>query len=107
MAKISILGSGVVGTIVGKGFKEFGNEVIFYDVDEKRVQELRNSGFDATTDLSHVVRESDISFVCVPTPTKDRKIDLSYIRFATENLARLQGGASTRLVKIYGFKIKK
>jgi len=88
MAKISILGSGVVGTIVGKGFKELGNEVIFYDVDEKRVQELRNSGFDATTDLSHVVRESDISFVCVPTPTKDRKIDLTHIKSVTENLAR-------------------
>lgn len=81
--------------------------MIFYDIDEKKVQNLRNSGLDATTELSNAIRESDISFLCLPTPTKDRKIDLSYIRFATENLARLQGGASTRLVKIYGFKIKK
>ena len=35
MARISILGSGAVGTIVGKGFEELGNGVIFYDVDEK------------------------------------------------------------------------
>ena len=87
MARISILGSGAVGTIVGKGFKELGNEVIFYDVDEKKVQELCNSGFDATTELSHAIRESDISFLCVPTPTRDGKIDLSYVKSATEGLA--------------------
>ncbi len=88
MARISILGSGAVGTIVGKGFKGLDNEVIFYDIDEKKVQNLRNSGLDATTELSNAIRESDISFLCLPTPTKDRKIDLSYIRSVTENLAR-------------------
>lgn len=87
MARISILGSGTVGTIVGKGFKELDNEVIFYDIDEKKVQELCNSGFDATTELSHAIRESDISFLCVPTPTKNRKIDLTHVKSATENLA--------------------
>lgn len=88
MARISIIGSGVVGTIVGKGFKELDNEVIFYDIDEKKVQGLRNSGFDATTELSHAIRESDISFLCVPTPTKNRKIDLTHVKSASENLAR-------------------
>jgi UDPglucose 6-dehydrogenase len=88
MARISILGSGTVGTIVGKGFKELGNEVKFYDINEEKVQELCNLGFDATTSLSYVVRESDISFLCVPTPTKNRKIDLTYVRSVTENLAR-------------------
>ena len=45
MARISILGSGAVGTIVGKGFKELGNGVIFYDVDEKKFKSytIRNS----------------------------------------------------------------
>lgn len=88
MSKISVLGSGVVGTIVGKGFKELENEVIFHDIDEKRVHELRSLGFDATANMSHIVRESDISFLCVPTPTKNRKIDLTHIRSATESLAR-------------------
>lgn len=87
MARIGILGSGVVGTIIGKGFKELGNSVLFYDVDEKKVRELRNSGFDATTELNHAIRESDISFLCVPTPTKNREIDLTYVRALTENLA--------------------
>jgi UDPglucose 6-dehydrogenase len=87
MARISILGSGVVGTIVGKGFEELGNEVIFYDVDEERVREL-NLRFNATTELSYAVRESDISFLCVPTPTKDGKIDLSFVKSITRDLAR-------------------
>jgi len=30
--RISIIGSGWVGTALGKGLAELGNEVIFYDV---------------------------------------------------------------------------
>lgn len=33
--KISIIGSGFVGTALGKGLIELGNEVIFYDVVNK------------------------------------------------------------------------
>jgi UDPglucose 6-dehydrogenase len=88
MARVSIIGSGIVGAIAGKGLKELGNEVIFYDIDEKKVKELRNLGLQATTDLDHAVKRSDISFLCVPTPTKNGKIDLSYIQSATESLAR-------------------
>lgn len=88
MAEISILGSGVVGIIVGRGFKELGNKVILYDINEKKVQELRNSGFDATADLSRAVRNSNISFLCVPTPTVNRRIDLTQVKSVTENLAK-------------------
>lgn len=88
MARISIIGSGVVGTIIGSGFKKLGNEVTFYDVSEKRVQELRDLGFEATVNLAQAIQKSEVSFICVPTPTKDGKIDLSYIKSATENLAK-------------------
>lgn len=87
MARISILGSGTVGTIVGRGLKELGNEVIFFDIDGARVRQLQNLGLDATTDLDHAVQSSEISFLCVPTPAKDGKIDLSYLESAAENLA--------------------
>lgn len=86
MARISILGSGTVGMIVGKGFEKLGNQVIFYDINEKRVQELLNSGSDATTDLGRAIRESDVSFICVPTPTERGKINLSYIKSITKSL---------------------
>jgi len=87
MAKISILGSGVVGTIVGKGFRELGNEVIFYDVNKHRVKKLQKIGLNAATDINYSVQNSEISFLCVPTPTKNKKIDLSYVKSATKSLA--------------------
>lgn len=87
MAKISILGSGTVGTVVGRGLEELGNQVKFYDPDERRVQELRDLGLSATDDLDHAVSGTEISFLCVPTPTKNEKIDLSFIKSATESLA--------------------
>ena len=87
MAKIGILGSGTVGTAVGKGFEKLGNKVIFYDTDETRVHKLRDTDFNANTDLGYVVRESDISFVCVPTPTESGKIDLPPVKSVTKNLA--------------------
>lgn len=60
MARISIIGSGVVGTIIGSGFKKLDNEVTFYDVSEKRVQELRDLGFEATINLAQAVQKSDV-----------------------------------------------
>jgi len=71
-----------VGAIVGNGFRKLGNEVIFYDVDKKRVEELGKSGLSSTTNMAEAVKKSDISFICVPTPTKGGKIDLSYVRAA-------------------------
>lgn len=87
MARISVIGSGVVGTAVGKGFKKLGNDVIFYDIEKNRVDQLRSKGFDATTDMEYAVKNSDITFVSVPTPTVDGKIDLSHVLSATKALA--------------------
>ena len=88
MARISIIGSGVVGTIVGMGFKELGNDVIFYDIDEKKVEQLKQKGLRSTTDINQVIEDSDISFISVPTPSVDGRIDLSFIKSATENIAK-------------------
>ncbi|MFH1821220.1 MAG: nucleotide sugar dehydrogenase [Methanobacteriota archaeon] len=96
-----MIGSGVVGTIAGKGFRELGNEVIFYDINEKRVKELSKSGFRSTADLEEAVNNSDISFVCVPTPTKDTKIDLSHVKAAAEGLGKnLKGKDSYHVVVV-------
>lgn len=38
MTKISIIGSGTVGTIIGSGFSEVGYSVTFYDIDPKFVK---------------------------------------------------------------------
>jgi UDPglucose 6-dehydrogenase len=91
---ISIIGSGVVGTTVGRGFSEIGYPVIFYDVDEKKIEFLRNKGYNATSNLEEAILNSDVSFVSVPTPLSEvrsshgyRKMDFTYINNATKEMA--------------------
>lgn len=86
--RISIIGSGVVGLTVGTGLKELGNEVIFYDINNKKVDQLKKDGFVATSDMGYAISNSEMSFVCVPTPTSDKTIDLSYVKSAVELMAR-------------------
>lgn len=88
MAKVSIIGSGIVGTIVGMGLKELGNDVIFYDIDEKKVEQLKQKGLKSTTSMDQAVENSDISFVSVPTPSLNGKIDLTFIKSATGALLK-------------------
>ena len=78
--KVSIVGSGWVGTAIGKGLAKMGNYVIFHDIVDK---ELPNF----TKNIEEAVKNSDISFICVPTPTKeDGEIDLSYVENASESI---------------------
>ncbi len=78
--KISIIGSGWVGTAIGKGFTEMGYEVIFYDVVDKNLPNF-------TMDINYAMENSTVSFICVPTPTGENGgIDLSYIKEASKNI---------------------
>jgi UDPglucose 6-dehydrogenase len=79
--KISIIGSGWVGTAIGKGFTGMGYEVIFYDVVDKDLPNF-------TMDINYAIENSDTSFICVPTPTTRTGIDLSYIKEATKNIGK-------------------
>jgi UDPglucose 6-dehydrogenase len=81
MAKLSIIGSGFIGEAVGRGFMKLGHNVIFCDVCDKNLPNF-------TRDTKYAVENSDISFICVPTPTAREGIDLSYIKEATKNIGR-------------------
>ena len=105
--KISIIGCGYVGTVTGTGLAELGNEIIFVDIDEEKVTAL-NSGrppifehgleellvknrerVHATTDFREL-EYSDISFICVGTPSRDDgSIDLRYVKSAAENIGEV------------------
>jgi UDPglucose 6-dehydrogenase len=106
--KISIIGTGYVGTVTGVCFAHMGNDVICVDVDPKRV-ELINKGVPplyeeglegllktyagknlrATLDYDDAIEHSDISFICVPTPTDDSgKIDLRFIKEASRSIGQ-------------------
>ena len=40
--KIAIVGTGYVGLVTGACFAEMGNHVVCVDIDEKKLQDLRN-----------------------------------------------------------------
>lgn len=78
--KISIIGSGFVGTALGKGLIKLGNKVIFYDVVDKNLSNFTN-------DINYAIQNTDISFICVPTPAReDGRVDLSYIKEASKRI---------------------
>jgi len=86
--KISIIGSGVVGKATGMGFNDFGNQVIFYDINGQTLTALENKGHTVTENMSEAISNSKVSFICVPTPTRSGKMDLTYMKKATINIAR-------------------
>jgi len=79
--KISVIGSGWVGTAIGKGLAGMGYEVIFYDIVSKNLPNF-------TKDIDYAIKNSDVSFICVPTPTASGGIDLSYIKEASKNIGK-------------------
>lgn len=86
--KISMIGCGNVGKATGIGFYKQGNDVIFHDVDEEKLFSLENEGYAVTRDIIDAVDKSTISFICVPTPTIDGKMDFHCIKDVVTNVGR-------------------
>ena len=78
--KISIIGSGVVGQATGMGLATNGNQVLFHDIDHNKLFNLKQKGYKTTDDMVKAVASSETIFVCVPTPTVNKKIDLTYVQ---------------------------
>jgi UDPglucose 6-dehydrogenase len=104
--KISVIGTGYVGTVSGTCFAELGHEVICVDVDRSKVDQI-NAGvppiyedglsellkkhagerIHATSDYDQAVKNSDVSFICVGTPSDSSgNIDLGIVRAASASL---------------------
>jgi UDPglucose 6-dehydrogenase len=73
---IGIIGAGVVGAATGKGLDKLGYEVTFYDIDESKTFSLRQEGYQVASSISELMSNSNITFVCVNTPTISSRSNL-------------------------------
>ncbi|EFW90161.1 UDP-glucose 6-dehydrogenase [Haladaptatus paucihalophilus DX253] len=108
--ELSIVGSGYVGTTVAACFADLGHSVTNIDIDEDIVEQLNDGqapihepGLDelvaehggdrltATTDYG-AVRETDATFLALPTPSRaDGSIDTSIIEAGARSLGEALG----------------
>ncbi len=106
---ISIIGTGYVGLVSGTCFSEMGNHVWCIDIDQKKIENLKNGKIpiyepgleemvlrnhkegrlDFTTDYSEAIPSSDICFIAVGTPPgEDGSADTRYVLAAAESIAK-------------------
>ena len=90
---IAIVGSGVVGQATGMGFSVHGHDVLFHDIDDKKLLTLNSQGYETTSEVDVAVQNSKIIFVCVPTPTIDKKVSISYLSDAARNIGEVLNSA--------------
>ena len=107
--KLSMVGTGYVGLVTGTCFAEMGNRVVCVDIDEKKIEDLKNGiipiyepGLEAmvkensergtlgfTTDIKDALQQTDIIFIAVGTPQgEDGSADLQYVLKVAEQIGR-------------------
>lgn len=100
LLNITIVGTGYVGLVTGTTLAEIGNSVYCVDIDEKKVEAMKNGvvpiyepGLEEmflrniqaeriffTTDLKEALEKSEVIFLALPTPPgEDGSADLSYV----------------------------
>ncbi|QFU81417.1 UDP-glucose 6-dehydrogenase AglM [Natronorubrum aibiense] len=104
---VSIVGSGYVGTTIAACLADLGHEVVNVEIDEdivatinageapihesgleERIAEHAGTNLRATTDYA-AVRDTDVTFLCLPTPqADDGSLDLAVMRAGAESLGR-------------------
>jgi nucleotide sugar dehydrogenase len=86
MAKICVVGAGVVGQATGKGFLKLGHDVTFVDVNADAVEQIRNNGFRAIFPEEMTLGDTEAVFISVSTPTGEDGINLSSLDQACRDI---------------------
>lgn len=119
--KIAVIGTGYVGLVSGTCFAEMGNNVICVDNNQDKLKKLKNAeipiyepGLDIlfyrniakkrlifTDDLKSAVLDSEIIFLCLPTPQgEDGSADLKYVFGIAEDIGKILKDAGDKNFKI-------
>ena len=96
-----------MGLVTGACFAKLGNRVICMDIDEMKIDMINRGlsplyeeglgellityrdNIEATTDYGYALRNSDVTFICVGTPSKsDGSFDLSFVRAVAEEIGK-------------------
>ena len=106
---ITVMGTGYVGLVTGATLSDIGHKVTCLDIIESKVNELnqgkspifepgleeliqsgiKNKTLAGSIDIENCIRESDVTFVCVGTPSNnDGSINLNYIKSASSSIGR-------------------
>ncbi|MFB6089219.1 MAG: UDP-glucose/GDP-mannose dehydrogenase family protein [Candidatus Aenigmatarchaeota archaeon] len=107
--RISIIGSGYVGLSGGVGLVSKGHDVTLVDIDEEKVEKinsgeppiyeegmekmlneaLENNKLKATTDTEKAIKDTEVTFIAVGTPSDaDGKIDLTAVKAASRDVGK-------------------
>jgi UDPglucose 6-dehydrogenase len=118
--RLAVLGTGYVGLVAGAGFADFGNDVCCVDIDAEKVARLlrgelpiyepglaplvaRNVAegrLTFTTDIAAAVRDADVVFLAVGTPSAhDGSADVSQVLAAAEAVGRALTGFTVVVTK--------
>lgn len=108
--KISVIGTGYVGLVTGTCLAETGNEVVCVDIDEHKVERMRNGEVPIyephldvlfernikanrlrfSISLKEGIDHGDIIFLALPTPEdEDGSADLSYVLGVSNEIGKL------------------
>jgi len=108
--RIAIIGTGYVGLVTGTCFAETGNDVMCIDIDEQKVNKLRQGktpiyepGLEVllernikeerlhfTTNLKEGIKDAKVIFLALPTPPgKDGSADLQYVLNVAADLRKI------------------
>lgn len=117
---ITVIGTGYVGLVTGAGLADFGNDVICVDIDEAKIEALREGkipiyepGLDAivarnaaegrlrfSTNLADSIRAARAIFIAVGTPPKaDGSADLRYVEEVARTIAQYMDGPKLIITK--------
>ncbi len=110
MKNITVIGAGYVGLVTGVCLADLGNRVVCLDIDEKKIENLKQGklpiyepGLDDliernikagrllfTTSYEEALADAEFAFIAVGTPEGvDGEADLRYVRMAAKSIAEV------------------